>query len=61
MINTTTLIVDYTFARSTPWTNVVQRLIDELSGAYTFGTPRVTARSDDSVTISVDAVKRGES
>jgi len=52
--------IDYTFARSTPWTNVVQRLIDELSGAYTFGTPRVTARSDDSVTISVDAVKRGE-
>lgn len=54
------MIIRYTFARSTPWTNVVQRLIDELSGAYTFGTPRVTARSDDSVTISVDAVKRSD-
>ena len=61
MINTTTLTVQYTGPRATPWTAVLERLIGELSGGYNFGTPRVVSRDEDSVTVTVDAVKRGES
>jgi hypothetical protein len=55
------MTIVYTGSRATPWTTVLERLIGELSSAYNFGTPRVVARDDDSVTITVDAVKRGES
>ena len=61
MINTTTLTVQYTGPRATPWTTVLERLMGELSSGYNFGTPRVTSRDDENVTITVDAVKRGES
>lgn len=60
MINTTTLTLEYTGPRATPWTTVLDRLIGELSG-YNFGTPRIVARSDESITVTVDAVKRGDS
>lgn len=53
--------IQYTLPRATPWTTVIERLIGELSGAYSFGTPRVTGDDGESVTIVVDAVKRGES
>lgn len=61
MINMTPvkpLTIQYTLPRATPWTTVIERLIGELSGAYSFGTPRVTGDDDESVTIIVDAVKR---
>ena len=57
----TTLTVEYTGSRATPWTTVLEHLMGELSGGYNFGTPRVIARSDESITVTVDAVKRGES
>lgn len=62
MINMTSvrpLQIQYTGPRATPWTTVLDRLIGELSG-YNFGTPRVVARSDESITVTVDAVKRGD-
>jgi hypothetical protein len=55
------MTIVYTGSRATPWTTVLERLIGELSGGYNFGTPRVVARDEDSVTVTVDAVKRGES
>lgn len=61
MINTTSvrpLQIQYT---GSPWTTVLERLMGELSGAYNFGTPRIVSRSDESITVTVDAVKRGES
>lgn len=64
MINMTSvkpLVIQYTGSRATPWTTVLERLIGELSGGYNFGTPCVVSRDEDSVTVTVDAVKRGES
>jgi len=64
MINTTSvrpLQIQYTGSRATPWTTVLERLMGELSGGYNFGTPRVVSRSDESITVTVDAVKRGDS
>jgi len=55
------MTIVYTGPRATPWTTVLERLIGELSGGYNFGTPRVVDRDEDSVTITVDAVKRGDS
>jgi hypothetical protein len=55
------VIIQYTGPRATPWTTVLERLMGELSGGYNFGTPRVVSRSDESITVTVDAVKRGES
>lgn len=55
------MTIVYTGPRATPWTTVLERLTGELSGTYNFGTPRVVARDEDSVTVTVDAVKRGES
>lgn len=55
------MIIQYTLPRATPWTTVLERLMGELSSGYNFGTPRVVARDDENVTITVDAVKRGES
>lgn len=52
--------IQYTLPRATPWTTVIEQLIGELSGAYSFGTPRVTDDDGESVTITVDAVKRGD-
>lgn len=54
------MIIQYTLPRATPWTTVLERLMGELSSGYNFGTPRVTSRDDENVTITVDAVKRGE-
>jgi hypothetical protein len=54
------LQIQYTGPRATPWTTVLERLMGELSGGYNFGTPRVVSRSDESVTVTVDAVKRGD-
>lgn len=64
MINMTSvrpLQIQYTLPRATPWTTVLECLMGELSSGYNFGTPRVTSRDDENVTITVDAVKRGES
>lgn len=55
------MTIVYTGSCATPWTTVLERLISELSGGYNFGTPRVTGDDGESVTIIVDAVKRGES
>lgn len=61
------LVIDLSEARNTAMTEydceltVLERLMGELSGGYNFGTPRVVARSDESITVTVDAVKRGES
>lgn len=52
--------IQYILPRATSWTSVIERLIGELSGAYSFGTPRVTGDDGESVTITVDAVKRGD-
>ena len=55
------MTIVYTGPRATPWATVLERLIGELSGGYNFGTPRVVSRDEDSITVTVDAVKRGES
>jgi hypothetical protein len=54
------MTIVYTGPRATPWTTVLERLMGELSGGYNFGTPRVVSRSDESITVTVDAVKRGD-
>jgi len=54
------MTIVYTGPRATPWTTVLERLIGELSNAYNFGTPRVVSRSDELITVTVDAVKRGD-
>lgn len=51
------MTVVYTGSRSEHLSDVIQRILSELGGMYNFGTPRVTGRTDATVTITVEGVR----
>lgn len=51
------MVITYTAPRSTPWTTVIERLVGELSGMYNFGSPRLMTNPDDSITVTIEAVR----
>lgn len=51
------MTIIYTGKRSEHMTDVFDRLLRELSGMYAFGSPRIIARTETTVTLAVDGVK----